>query len=51
MEPWQIILIVVAVLALIVAGWWISTSNNLKIMGVKIDEAESGIDVSSSCFA
>ena len=45
MEPWQVILIVVAVLVVIVVGWWISTSNNLKIMGVKIDEAESGIDV------
>lgn len=45
MEPWQVILIVIAVLAVIVVGWWISTSNNLKIMGVKIDEAESGIDV------
>lgn len=45
MEPWQIILIVVAILAVIVIGWWISTSNKLKVMGVKIDEAESGIDV------
>ena len=45
MEPWQIILIVVLVLVVIVVGWWISTSNNLKIMGVKIDESLSGIDV------
>lgn len=40
-----IILIVVAVLAVIVLGWWISTSNNFKRMQVKIDEALSGIDV------
>ena len=45
MEPWQIILIVIAVLVVIVIGWWISTSNKLKVMGVKIEEAESGIDV------
>ena len=45
MEPWQIILIVVGVLAVIVLCWWISTANNLKVMGVKIDEALSGIDV------
>ena len=45
MEPWQIILIVIAVLVVIVIGWWISTSNKLKVMGVKIDEALSGIDV------
>ena len=40
-----IILIVVAVLAVIVLGWWISTSNKFKRMQVKIDEALSGIDV------
>lgn len=45
MEPWAIILIVVAVLVVIVISWWISTSNKLKVMGVKIDEALSGIDV------
>lgn len=45
MEPWQIILIVVLALVVIIAIWWISTSNKLKVMGVKIDEAESGIDV------
>ena len=45
MEPWAIILIVVAVLVIIIISWWISTSNKLKVMGVKIDEALSGIDV------
>ena len=45
MEPWQIILIVVAILAFIVISWWISTSNRFKVLGVKIDEALSGIDV------
>ena len=45
MEPWHVILIVAAILVCIVILWWISTSNNLKIMGVKIDEALSGIDV------
>ena len=45
LEPWHIILIVVAVVVLSVIGWWISTSNKLKVMGVKIDEALSGIDV------
>ena len=44
-EPWVIILIVVAVLAFILICWWISTSNKFKVMGVKIDEALSGIDV------
>jgi len=35
----------VLLIVLIVLIWWISTSNNIKRMGVKIDEAESGIDV------
>ena len=45
LEPWHIVLIVVAVVVLSVVSWWISTSNRLKVMGVKIDEALSGIDV------
>lgn len=45
LEPWHITLIVIAVLVFIVISWWISTSNRLKVMGVKIDEALSGIDV------
>ena len=39
------LLIVVAVIALIVVVWYISTSNNLNRSVVKIDEALSGIDV------
>lgn len=38
-----VVIVVVLVIALV--GWWISTSNKFKRMGVKIDEAESGIDV------
>ena len=38
-----VVIIVVLVIALV--GWWISPSNKFKRMGVKIDEAESGIDV------
>ena len=44
-EPGLIIGIVIAVLVIAVVGWWISTSNKLKVMNVKIDEALSGIDV------
>ena len=44
-EPGLIIAIVVVVLVIAVVGWWISTSNRLKVMNVKIDEALSGIDV------
>ena len=39
------LLIVVAVIALIVVVWYISTSNNLNRSVVKIDEALTGIDV------
>ena len=39
------LLIIVAVIALIVVVWYISTSNNLNRAVVKIDEALSGIDV------
>ena len=45
MEPWQIILIIIGVVAFFTIVWWISASNRFKIMGVKIDEALSGIDV------
>ena len=44
-DPGLIIAIVVVVLVICVVGWWISTSNKLKVMNVKIDEALSGIDV------
>ncbi len=36
---------IVIVLAIIIAAWWISTSNRLKREQIKIDEAASGIDV------
>ena len=46
MDPRLVIaLVVVGVILVIIIGWWISTSNKLKVMGVKIDEALSGIDV------
>lgn len=40
-----IAVVIVVVLVISLVGWWISTSNKFKRMGVKIDEAESGIDV------
>ncbi len=40
-----IIIVIVVVIIVSIVGWWISTSNKFKRMGVKIDEAESGIDV------
>ena len=40
-----IIVAIIVILIVSVIGWWISTSNKFKRMGVKIDEAESGIDV------
>lgn len=49
MEGWVLaIIIVVVALVLVVVGilsWWISTSNRLKRMSVKVDESASGIDV------
>lgn len=49
MPIWAIILIVVFVLLLIVGLviliWYISTMNRIRTLGVKVDEAESGIDV------
>lgn len=42
---WAIALIIVGALLLICILWWISTSNTLYRMTIKIDEAESGIDV------
>ena len=45
MEGWQIGLIIAGAILLIVLIWWISTGNKFKTMAVKIDEAESGIDV------
>ena len=40
-----IIIGIVALVLIIIIGWWISTSNNFRRTEVKINEAESGIDV------
>lgn len=40
-----IIIGVVAFLLLVIVIWWISTSNKLKMLGIKVDESLSGIDV------
>ena len=40
-----IIIGIVALILIIIIGWWISTSNNFRRTEVKINEAESGIDV------
>ena len=40
-----LIIIIVIVVALFILGWYISVSNNLNRALVKIDEANSGIDV------
>ena len=45
MDPIWIVLIVVGVLALIVLFWYIATMNSLRQLEVKVNEAESGIDV------
>jgi LemA protein len=40
-----VFVIIVVVLILAVVGWIISTSNRFRVLTVKIDEADSGIDV------
>lgn len=45
MGPVVIVLIVIAVIALVFIVWYISTSNKLNRMVVKVDESFSGIDV------
>ena len=45
MSPVVIVLIVIAVILLIVALWFISTSNKLNVAVVKVEESFSGIDV------
>ena len=37
--------VVVLIIVISIVGWYISTLNNFRRMGVKIDEANSGIDV------
>ncbi len=48
-DTWAIVLIavvaVILLLAIIILAWWISTLNSMRRMNVKINEAESGIDV------
>ena len=41
----EVIIIVVAIVVVILAGWYIGTSNKLNRAVVKIEEADSGIDV------
>lgn len=45
MSPVIIVLIVVVVLIVIIGLWYISTMNMLRQLEVKVNEAESGIDV------
>lgn len=45
MNPWIIVLVVIAVVALIIISWIISTINAFRRKLVKIDESESSIDV------
>ena len=45
MEPIWIVLIIVGALAFIVFLWYIATMNGLRQLEVKVNEAESGIDV------
>lgn len=39
------VIVAVAIIGIIICSWWISTSNNIKRMQIKIDESLSGIDV------
>ncbi len=41
----EVIIIVVAIVVVILVGWYIGTSNKLNRAVVKIEEADSGIDV------
>lgn len=41
----EVIIIVVAIVVVILVGWYIGTSNKLNRSVVKIEEADSGIDV------
>lgn len=46
MPVWSIVLIcVIAFILFVFLIWWISTGNKFKVMEVKIDEAEAGINV------
>ena len=45
MEPIYVVLIVIAIIVTVIVSWYISTSNKLNRMIVKIDESSSGIDI------
>ncbi|MBE6152802.1 MAG: LemA family protein [Firmicutes bacterium] len=45
MNPIYVVLIAIAIIALIFVVWYISTSNKLNILVVKVDESLSGIDI------
>lgn len=45
MQDWMIVLIIIGIVLLLPLGWFISTMNTLKRKEVKVEEAESGIDV------
>ena len=45
MNTLAVVLIVVLVIVVILAGWFIGTFNGIKVSGLKVDEALSGIDV------
>ncbi len=45
MNPLVVVLLVIVALVIIVGLWYIGTMNSLRQLEVKVDEAESGIDV------
>lgn len=45
MDPFVAVLLVVVVLVIIIGLWYIGTMNSLRQLEVKVNEAESGIDV------
>ena len=45
MDPLVVVLLVVVALVVVVGGWYIGTMNRLRQLEVKVNEAESGIDV------
>jgi len=45
MPPYVVVLLVILAIVLIVVFWYIGTMNNLRRLEVKVEEAESGIDV------
>jgi len=45
MDAWLIVLIVIGLIVLILLIWFIATMNSLRQLKVKVEEADSGIDV------